>query len=256
MRAFGCRFFAVHRQFFQGVLANSFQHREAGFSIRRRSLQHQAFIEHRSHTVEQVQIEIAPGVANRFDALQIAAANEDRETPEEFLLGGIQQLVAPIHGCTERLLALREVARPAGQQLQPAGEPGQQGSWRKNLYPGGGEFDGQGQSIEPRANFGDGCGVFTVQLKVRLGCHGALDEQRDGGVARQIFDRRHLQWIRQRERRNGKFVFAVKVQRGPAGNQNFQVGTHGQEFGHGGRRRKQVFEIIEQQQHRRARRIA
>ena len=78
MSAFGSRLFLAGLQFFASVLADRFEHHEARFSIRLFDLLQQAFIHHGCHAVEQVQIEIAFGVTDRFDCLEGASAHEHR----------------------------------------------------------------------------------------------------------------------------------------------------------------------------------
>ena len=48
-------------------------------------------------------------------------------------------------------------------------------------------------------------------------------------------------------------MFAVNVKRGAAGNQEFQIRAHGEEISQSWRGLKKMFEIIEQEEHRRAR---
>ncbi len=74
-------------QFFQSVLANRFQHREARFSLRLLNLLHQTLVHHGRYAVEQVQIEIALRVTHGFHTFQIASAHEHRQSPEKLLLG-------------------------------------------------------------------------------------------------------------------------------------------------------------------------
>ena len=185
MGALGQGLLPAGLEFFQSVLANCFQHHEARFALRLLDLLHQALVHHGCHAVEQIQIEIALGVANGFHAFQSASAHEHRQSSEKLLLGGTQQVVAPIHGGAQRLLPLRQVARAAGQQLQPARQARQHGRGRKNFDPRGRQFDGERQTIQTGANLGDRGRVFPVELKIRLGGDGALHEQRDRGVLRQ-----------------------------------------------------------------------
>ena len=65
-------------QFFPRVLSNRFQHHEPRFTVRLLHLLQQAFVHHGCGTVEQVQIEIAFGVADSFHALQRASSHEHR----------------------------------------------------------------------------------------------------------------------------------------------------------------------------------
>ena len=102
-------------QFFQRVLANCFQHAETRFTLARLYLLHQTFIHHRGHALKQIQVEITLGIAHSFYAFQIASPCEHRQSSEKPLLVGTQKIVAPVHGGTESLLALRQIARSAGQ---------------------------------------------------------------------------------------------------------------------------------------------
>ena len=65
-------------QLFESVLAKRFQHHEPRFTLPLLDLLHQAFVHHGCHAIEQVQIEIALGVAYGFHAFQIASAHEYR----------------------------------------------------------------------------------------------------------------------------------------------------------------------------------
>jgi len=65
-------------QLFQSVFANGFQHGEAWFACRVLDLLRQTLVDHGCDTVEQIQVEIAFGVANSFHPFQIASAYEHR----------------------------------------------------------------------------------------------------------------------------------------------------------------------------------
>ncbi len=190
MGALGQRLLAAGLQLFQSVLANGLQHHESGFTPRRLDLLHQALVHHRRHAVEQVQAQIAFGIAHRFHAFQRASAHEHRQSSEELLLGGIQQIVAPIDGSAKGLLPQRQVSGSARQQVQSARQACPHGRRRKNLDPGGGQFDGERQTIEPDTDVGDVGRVFSRQFKIRLGGDGTFNEQRDRGVLGQRVRRR------------------------------------------------------------------
>ena len=76
--------------------------------------------------VEDVDAQVLAGVADGFRALERAAAGEDREAAKERLLGRRQQVVAPLDRPAQRLLAFRQVARAAGQQLERPLDAGQE----------------------------------------------------------------------------------------------------------------------------------
>src|SRR5262249_41025439 len=95
---------AARLQHLQGVLADRLQHPEARLGIRADLLQ-QALRDQRAHAVEYVDAERAVRVADVLGSLEGAAADEDRETPEQRLLLGVEQVVAPGDRASERLLA-------------------------------------------------------------------------------------------------------------------------------------------------------
>ena len=66
-----------------------------------------------------------------FCGLQGAATGEHRQALEQALLVFAQQIVAPLDGPSQRLLARRQVARAAGQQRQPTFQVGEHGLRRE-----------------------------------------------------------------------------------------------------------------------------
>src|SRR5215204_6292917 len=68
-------------------------------------------------------------------------AGEDTEPPEKRLFAFVEQVVTPGDRVAEGTLSVRQVARAAGQQRQPAVEPGgKRGRWQ-HLDPRGGKLD-------------------------------------------------------------------------------------------------------------------
>ena len=130
-------FFVACCEFFARVFANRFQHREPRFAVGLRDLLDQAFIHHRSHAVEQIQVEVGFRVADGFDTFEGASAGEDGEAPEEFLLGGAEQIVTPVDRGAQSLLTLRKVASATRKQLKAAGEARAHGSQGENLHARG-----------------------------------------------------------------------------------------------------------------------
>ena len=66
----------------------------------------------------------SPSRRDRLGRLEGEAAGEDGQAAEEGLLLGVEQVVAPGDRVAHRLLAGRQVARPAGQQRQPLAPAG------------------------------------------------------------------------------------------------------------------------------------
>jgi len=115
-----------------------------------------------SPCIEQVQVEIAFGVADSFHAFQIASTTKTDSAGTVFCSGRVQKIVAPIHRRAECLLTLRQVAAPpvnnckrlasrvsreAGEELSRGGGPVR---WQEAGHPGA------------CANFGNGGGVIVV----------------------------------------------------------------------------------------------
>ena len=170
---------AAGLQFFPGVLADGFQHHEARFAIRQRHLLQQTLVHHGRHAVQQVQPEIAFGVAYGFHTLQTAAPHEYGQPSKKRLLRGVQKLVAPINRAAQRLLALWQVPRAARQKLQPARQPREHGRRRKHFHTCRRELDRQRQAIQTRANLDHrGC-ILAVQFKIRFGGERALHKKRN-----------------------------------------------------------------------------
>jgi hypothetical protein len=89
-----------------GELPDHAQQREAGFAEMRRPVD-DALVDQRGEQVDDV------GYARHgFRRLDREAAGEDAETPEQPLLLGRKELVAPRDRRLERALSRRSVARP------------------------------------------------------------------------------------------------------------------------------------------------
>ena len=107
--------------------------RTADSPLRCSTSPHQALVHQRR---DPVRARIGRGVSrsvrrrgsstDRLGRRQREAAGEDRQPPEQGLLGRGEQVVAPGDGVAHRLQARRQVARAAGQQRQAVAQPGQQ----------------------------------------------------------------------------------------------------------------------------------
>ena len=80
----------------------------------------EAFINKRCHAFEDIKSEILFGVADRFDSFQSAAADENRQSSEQRLLGLAEKSVAPVDCSSQRLLSQRQIFGSAREQLQAA----------------------------------------------------------------------------------------------------------------------------------------
>ena len=107
-------------------------------------------------------------LAHRFCRFKGAAAHKDGEPAEEALFLCRQQVVAPLQGVAQRLLAGGQVLRSSRQDLEPVREPLQQRLGRQEFAAGCGQFDGQRQAVQVHADLGDGAGIGRGHVKGRL----------------------------------------------------------------------------------------
>src|SRR5579864_2074524 len=128
MSSTSCRLFAAGCETFESVFANRFQHGEAGVGTGPLRMLNQVLIDQRRKPVEQIDAKIAAGITNGFGGFHGASTNEYGKAPEKLLFRNIQQAVAPINGIAECLLPCRQVERSAGQQLEAALQPLQDGA--------------------------------------------------------------------------------------------------------------------------------
>ena len=93
--------------------------------------------------------------ADGLDSFELAAADEDRQPSEQASLVFEEEVVAPVHDGTQRLLAGQRGAGAAGEQrvvvVEPLGQRGQ----GEDSEAGGGKLNGQRQAVEPTADAAD-----------------------------------------------------------------------------------------------------
>src|SRR5690348_5672080 len=65
---------------------------------------------------------------------------EDGHAGEEGAVGGVEEVVAPVHGAPQGLLAGGEVEGAAGEELERTCEAGEEGLGGEEPYTGGGEL--------------------------------------------------------------------------------------------------------------------
>ena len=87
--------------------------------------------------------------------------------------------------CPQRPLALVQILRAAGEEVQPLVEAAQERGRRKRAHPGRGELDRKRQALEPDADLGDGCRVLAGQDELVDGGARPLAEEADRLVQRE-----------------------------------------------------------------------
>jgi hypothetical protein len=138
---------ATRVEAFAGVRADRLEHREARLAVGLFLLAEHVVVNQRRQVRQE---RVTPG--DGFGSWDRAAAVEDREPREEGLLVRAEQVVAPVDGRTECLLARRHVSRPTSQEVKPLLESGEQRLRWEQLDPCGSEFDREWESVEANAD--------------------------------------------------------------------------------------------------------
>ncbi len=108
------------------------------------------------------------------------AADKDGEPAKQGLLLCGEQIVAPGDGIAHRPLPGRRVQSATGQQRQPLLQPGEQRTWREDLDPGGGQLDGQRQTVQAAADVDHRLGILLGQIETGPGGLRPLNEEPHG----------------------------------------------------------------------------
>ena len=184
---------------------------------------------------------------DRFGRAERGPAREDGHPREVRLFFGCQELIAPGNGVAERLLAVREIARAAGEDAEAVGEPGEQGGDGEDLHSGRGQFDRERQSVQTLANLGDRGGVRFRQGEPRANPLGGLDEQPHrvalGNAVERLRCRRG-----ELQRLDRELPFAPDMERQPAGDDQGQTRAGAQQAGEVGRRGNDLLHVVEHDQ--------
>ena len=180
VRPSGRGFFSARGQTLARIFPNCLQHSEAGFIVWLFDALYQILIDERRKSFEQIDAEIETGIADCFGSIKRATADEDGKPPKQFLLRFIEEVVTPIDGVAQSLLALGKIERTSRQQLQPISEAIENGSWREDPGSCSCQFNGQRKPIHPCADVPNRSLVFRRNGKVRTHCCRALNEQLHG----------------------------------------------------------------------------
>ena len=130
--------------------------------------------------------------AHLLDRLERAAPDEDGEPAEERLLVVVEELDAPADRVAQRSVPGGGVARARGEELESVLQPSEHRRRGQHLDPRRGELDRERQVVEVAADLGDRVQVGLVRLEVRADRACPLEEQADGGVARERLERELL----------------------------------------------------------------
>ena len=221
-------------------------------AVRRLGLQDQALVEKRAEAADGIQLRAGRLVEvgrHRLDRLD-RAATEDRQQLEEPLLGGAQELVAPLDRRAQRLLPLGQIAGAAAEVLEAAAESIPERLRREEVQARGGELDRQRQPVEPATDLGHGGGVVVREAEVGPDAARPLHEQLDGLELVELVRRRLTMGLRdrQRQRRHRDDVLASDPECLPARHEQLQAGAVRQQLDDRGRRDRDLLEVVEDEQ--------
>ena len=159
--------------------------------------------------------------------------------------GGAQQLIAPVDRRTERLLPIGKVSQPPLADRQRSGKLFVDLRHGQQVTPGRGKLDGQGQAVQGAADLCHRPIVIFVQVQVGVGGEGSVDEQ---------LDRRALGDLLlgppggQLERLDHEQSLTPNPQSAPARDHHPQPGRRLEQLGDQYGCRKQMFEVVDDQQ--------
>ena len=117
---------------------------------------HQRLVDQRRQHVQGLAGRLVAVRTDRLDVLQGEPAREHAQAPQQRLLAAGQQIVAPVDGRAQRLLARQGRPASPGEQGEPVGQPIEDLLSGEDAGPNGGELDRQRQPVEPAAQLGDG----------------------------------------------------------------------------------------------------
>ena len=116
---------------------------------------------------------------NGLDSLKVGVG-EDRKHLEQTLLLGLQELITPVHGGAQRLLPLRQIARPGAEDRRACPRAGAATLPVTGAASGRGELDRQRQAVEPAADLRNGRRILVGQREVGPHRLRAVEEELDG----------------------------------------------------------------------------
>ncbi len=169
---------------------------------------------------------------------QRAASGEDGEAAQHGAFGGVQQVPGPVDDGAQGLLAGQRGAAAVAEEAEAVVETVGDLARGEHPQPGGGQFDGERQPVQPAADLGAGGGGRLVRVDTETGAGGgtAFGEQAQCHGVRQGFD--------------GAHELARHAEGFAAGGQDGQPGAAGEEVvGEGGGGPDDVLAVVQQDQH-------
>src|SRR5215471_3717922 len=127
---------------FPSVLTDRLQHHETRLLLLWLALSQQTLVDEGGHAIQNRSRLVAQGSGDSFDCRERHSPDKNAQPPEEPLLGGFQEVIAPGNGVAQRLVPLEGILCPARQEREALAQPGEQCLRRKQRDTGGGQLDG------------------------------------------------------------------------------------------------------------------
>ena len=137
----------------------------------------EALVRQRFEPVDDQQVERTVRVDDVLGTFGVPAAAEDGTSAKDRLLVVGQEVVAPGDRSAQGPLALRQVARPAREQVEAGGEAVEDRLGAEHPDPRRGELDREGQAFEAVDDAADGREVGVARHGIRADESGPVEEQ-------------------------------------------------------------------------------
>ncbi len=148
VRAPGLRALSGLVEPFAGVLGDGLQEPVAHLAVARGSGHDQRLVDEGAERLQ------GGRPADGLGGGEVAAAREDRQPPQHLAFVLVEQLPGPVDDGPQRLLAGQDGAAAGGEQAEAVVEPVGDLPRGEHAQAGGGEFDGEGQTVEAPADLG------------------------------------------------------------------------------------------------------
>jgi hypothetical protein len=206
-----------------GELTNDAQHRDARLGrVVHRAEADQADVGEALEPGKGVQPSVGTG-HHRLHRRERRRPPEHREPSEEPASRPVEELLAPLDRRPHGAVTLREIARPAGEEVEEIGHPAGQGTRVQIPHTGRRQFDGEWEPVELGDDLADRLEPGRVEHEMGVGGPGPLDEQLDcrvhglvtGGAAK---------GLRVVEHRHRHLVLGPQAERGTARDESGEPG--------------------------------
>ena len=231
-----------------GVLPHHLEQVEAD-GLARRLGRHQGLV---NETTEHVD-DIADG-RNGGGGIEIETACEHGQTTERDAFVVEQEVVTPVEGGGQGLLAVRMAAPASGEDGERITQAGGELHDREVDHTHGGQFEGEGDAVETATDLGDRGSGGGIEHEARRRVLRSLDEQLNGFETSQTVGRVVISGKLERGHPPGDLAGVSK--RLAARGQDGEIGASRQELGgQGDDGIEDVFAVVEDEQGRPAREL-